>query len=157
MIQLILISLFLLGSQANECFERCDIFHNYFNYGEQVEEPAIIGEGAYTDISSLGSTNGLALDAMDKLPLTNYHCILKCANKLTKATMGLALDNLHEKFNAQCIMIENLDYCVQYWKQWNEDDCEEPIKNMVKQNFQVSTTKSLRKTILYTKYFVEYI
>ena len=52
--------------------------------------------------------------------------------------MALALDDLHEKFNARCIMIENLDYCVQYWKQLNEVDCEEPIKDMVRQNFQVS-------------------
>ena len=70
--------------------------------------------------------------------ITNYHCIMKCANTLSKVTMDFALDNMQDKFNPQCILIENLDYCVQYWKKKRNVDCEGPIKNMVKQNFQVS-------------------
>eukprot|EP00093_Oithona_nana_P000046 00046.XXX_1477_1142_1 [CDS] Oithona nana genome sequencing. len=62
---------------------------------------------------------------------------MKCANRLSKATMDLALDNLHEDYNHQCIFIESLDYCVQYWKQNNQVDCEEPIRDMVKQNFHI--------------------
>ena len=70
--------------------------------------------------------------------LTNYHCIIRCANSLTKETMDMLLDNMQDKINHQCIWIENLDYCVQYYKQKKNMDCEGPIKNMVKQNFQVS-------------------
>ena len=72
---------------------------------------------------------------------------MKCANMLSKATMDLALDNMHEKFNHQCILIENLDYCVQYWKQKYDVDCEVPIKNMVQQNFQVSETSRVKETL----------
>ena len=79
-------------------------------------------------------------ESVETMHITNYHCILKCANMLSKVTMDLALDNMHEKFNPQCILIENLDYCVQYWKQTYSVDCEVPIKNMVQQNFQVSET-----------------
>ena len=76
---------------------------------------------------------------LGSMKITNYHCIMKCANTLSKVTMDFALDNIQDKFNHQCILIENLDFCVQYWKKKNNVDCEGPIKNMVKQNFQVST------------------
>ena len=72
------------------------------------------------------------------MKITNYHCIMKCANTLSKVTMDFAQDNMQDKFNPQCILLENLDYCVQYWKKKRNVDCEGPIKNMVKQNFQVS-------------------
>ena len=74
----------------------------------------------------------------NKMSITHYHCIIKCANILSKATMDFALDNMQDKLNHQCIFIENLDYCVQKWKQDDNMDCEGQIKNMVKQNFQVS-------------------
>ena len=74
-------------------------------------------------------------DYMGRVGITNYHCVMKCATKLSKATMDLAVDNLHEDYNHHCIFIESLDYCVQYWKQNNQVDCEEPMRNMVKQNF----------------------
>ena len=128
-IRLILVTLFLLECRANDCFSRCEIV---LGYGGNFRTPALLSEGSFMDHRPH--------DALDRLPLTNYHCIMKCAHKLTKVTMALALDDLYEKFNAHCIMIENLDYCVQYWKQQNDVDCEEPIKNMVKQNFQVSST-----------------
>ena len=48
------------------------------------------------------------------MEITHYHCIMKCANTLSKVTMDLAMDNMEDKFNHQCILIENLDYCVQY-------------------------------------------
>ena len=35
--------------------------------------------------------------------------------------------------------IESLDYCVQYWKQKNQVDCEWPIRDMAAQNFHVGT------------------
>ena len=63
---------------------------------------------------------------------------MKCANMLSKETMDLAMDNMQDKINHQCIWIENLDYCIQYYRQHMNMDCEGPIKNMVKQNFQVS-------------------
>ena len=117
MIRLILVSLFLHGIQANHCFDRSN---NCFMKNEQA---------SYYNYESV-----------ETMHITNYHCILKCANMLSKVTMDLALDNMHEKFNPQCILIENLDYCVQYWKQTYSVDCEVPIKNMVQQNFQVSET-----------------
>ena len=83
-------------------------------------------------------------DFMGRLGITNYHCIMKCATRLSKATVDLAMDNLHEDYNHQCIFIESLDNsdnCVQYWKQNNQVDCEEPIRNMVKQNFYVEGLK----------------
>ena len=130
-IRLILVTLFLLECRANDCFGQCKIvYEGEFNQDTWYE--GLLAEGSFNDHHPN--------DDLDRLPVTNYHCIMKCAHKLTKATMGLALDDLYEKFNAHCIMIENLDYCVQYWRQWNDVDCEEPIKNMVKQNFQVSST-----------------
>ena len=44
------------------------------------------------------------------MEITHYHCIMKCANTLSKVTMDLAMDNMEDKFNHQCILIENLDY-----------------------------------------------
>merc|ERR1711976_105803 len=119
--RLIFVTLFLLGCRANDCFGPCEI-------------------SSYGSGGRISTTRGVTLgenhNILNHVVLTNYHCIMKCAHKLTKVTMALALDDLHEKFNARCIMIENLDYCVQYWKQLNEVDCEEPIKDMVRQNFQ---------------------
>ena len=125
MIRLILVSLFLHGSRANHCFDRFD------------------------DPNSCRILNGKieSYQPLEIMDLTNYHCIMKCANMLSQATMDLALDNMHEKFNHQCILIENLDYCVQYWKQKYDVDCEVPIKNMVQQNFQVSETSRLKETL----------
>ena len=131
MIRYIVVALFLLGCGANDCFSPCEIVlgvrGNFRGHG-------LLSEGSFMDHRDRPH------DDLDRLPLTNYHCIMKCAHKLTKVTMTLALDDLYEKFNAHCIMIENLDYCVQYWKQMNDVDCEEPIKDMVEQNFQVIST-----------------
>ena len=128
MFRLIFVSLFLLGCRANDCFGPCEI-SSYGSGGSiSTTRGYTLGEGSF----------GENHDILNRVFLTNYHCIMKCAHKLTKVTMALAMDDLHEKFNARCIMIENLDYCVQYWKQLNEVDCEEPIKDMVRQNFQVS-------------------
>ena len=113
---MILVTLFFVGnSRANTCFD--------------IETDCKIGNGKWDTLSTVES-----------LFITNYHCIMKCANLLSKATMDLALDNLHDKFNHECILIENLDFCVQYWKRNYDVDCEEPIKIMVKQNFQVSVS-----------------
>ena len=118
MFRMILITLFFVGnSRANNCF---DI---------DTDSHCKIGNGKWDTLSNVESMH-----------ITNYHCIMKCANLLSKATMDLALDNLHDKFNHECILIESLDFCVQYWKQNYDVDCEEPIKNMVKQNFQVSVS-----------------
>ena len=123
MIRTILVTLFFLGiSQANDCFERCEI-NSYANYEGFIDD-------AVTENYGVGD-----------VAITNYHCIMKCANRLSKATMDLALDNLHEDYNHQCIFIESLDYCVQYWKQNNQVDCEEPIRDMVKQNFHIVRNK----------------
>ena len=116
MFRMILVTLFFVGnSRANTCFD--------------IETDCKIGNGKWDTLSTVES-----------LFITNYHCIMKCANLLSKATMDLALDNLHDKFNHECILIENLDFCVQYWKRNYDVDCEEPIKIMVKQNFQVSVS-----------------
>ena len=116
MFRMILVALFFVGnSRANTCFD--------------IETDCKIGNGKWDTLSTVES-----------MFITNYHCIMKCANLLSKATMDLALDNLHDKFNHECILIENLDFCVQYWKRNYDVDCEEPIKIMVKQNFQVSVS-----------------
>ena len=93
---------------------------------------------------------------------THYHCIMKCANSLTKETMDMLLDNMQDKINHQCIWIENLDYCIQYYRQHMNMDCEGPIKNMVKQNFQVSNIYYLVESLRMehdqrTYYFLGYI
>ena len=79
------------------------------------------------------------------MQITHYHCIMKCANILSKETMNFAVDNMQDKLNHQCIYIENLDYCVQKWKHNFNMDCEGPIKNMVQQNFQVSQVSNIFK------------
>ena len=79
MIRLILVSLFLHGSQANHCFDRANS-NSCFLVGKMMSHQRV--------------------EAM--MQITNYHCIMKCANMLSKATMDLALDNMHEKFNHQC-------------------------------------------------------
>ena len=118
MIRTILVILFLLGSsRANNCFDLCH----------------------YCRIS-IASRDSLSY--LGRMRVTNFHGIMQCANSLSQSTMGMALetDNLQEKFNHQCILIDNLDFCVQLWKQKYDVDCEVPIKNMVKRNFQVSHT-----------------
>ena len=125
---IVLVTLLFVETQANDCFDRCQIVD-----WTGAKSNAILSEGSWDRGWS---------DEMDLLPLTNYHCIMKCANKLTKATMSVVMDTTHDKFNAQCIMIENLDFCVQYWKQRNDVDCEEPIRNMVKQAFQAESGTS---------------
>ena len=117
MIRTILVTLFFLGiSQANDCFDICKFCY--------------IGSESRDSLSY----------AMESTRVTNFHGIMQCANSLSKSTMGMALDNSQEKFNHQCILIDNLDFCVQLWKQKYDVDCEVPIKNMVKRNFQVSHT-----------------
>ena len=109
MIRIILVTLFFLGlSQANICFEKSNC-------------------RVYNEITK-----------RSQMSITHYHCIMKCANMLSKETMDLAMDHMQDKINHQCIWIENLDYCIQYYRQHMNMDCEGPIKNMVKQNFQVS-------------------
>ena len=134
MIRIILVALFFVGkSRANNCFD-IDI----------ANRPCKIGNGKWDTLSRVES-----------MYITNYHCIMKCANLLSKSTMDLALDNMHEKFNHQCILIENLDYCVQYWKQKYDVDCEVPIKNMVQQNFQVSDIfQKVKERIIIKKMYI---
>ena len=123
---ILLLLLWLTSScQASGCFEKCEI-----NYG-----------GSFVPLGKFGNEN--TDNYMDRLPVTNYHCVMKCANMLSQATMELSFGALHEKFNHECILIESLDYCVQYWKQRNNVDCEEPIREMAKRNFKVSTLLSL--------------
>ena len=117
MVRIILVVTLLFNGicQANDCFDKSNCY--------------MIDETEYYDPERY----------VGSMMITNYHCIMKCANTLSKVTMDFALDNMQDKFNHQCILIENLDYCVQYWKKKRNVDCEGPIKNMVKQNFQVST------------------
>ena len=120
MIRTILVALFFIAiCQANDCFD-------IIRYSCRTGNPE---NRSYRFDTSTDVEN---------MRLTHYHCIMKCANLLSTATMDLALNNLHEKLNHECILIENLDFCVQYWKQNRNVDCEVPIKNMLKQNFQVS-------------------
>ena len=126
MIKLIFITLLLVETQANSCFDLCTI------NGEKAT--GRLGDGHPRARDTY--VNHRDMSSMERIYITNYHCIMKCANMLTKATMDYALNN--DEFNFRCILLENLDYCVQYWKKVNGVDCEGPIKNMVKQNFQVS-------------------
>lgn len=114
MIRMSLVVLFFIGiSRANDCFD--------------VNNNCRLGVENYN--SNMLTTK-----------VTDFHCVMQCANSLSKSTMGVALDtdNMHEKFNHQCILIDNLDFCVNLWKQKYNVDCEVPIKNMVKRTFQVS-------------------
>ena len=136
---IVLLLLWLTSScQANGCFEKCEI-----DYG-----------GSFDPLGKIGNEN--TDNYMDRLLITNYHCVMKCANMLSQATMELGFGALHEKFNHGCILIESLDYCVQYWKQINDVDCDEPIKNMVKRNFKVSTStqRGSRPQPFYVHFFL---
>ena len=65
-----------------------------------------------------------------KYPITNYHCILKCAFAITQATNSILLDNL--------------DYCNRLWtSMWKEIDCDDAMKEFVRDTF-VSNTISLQ-------------
>ena len=99
MIRLILVSLFLHGSQANNCFERCEILSS--TYGDY---DGLVGEDVRHDY-------------MGRVAITNYHCIMKCANRLSKATMDLALDNLHEDYNHQCTVVLEMMWTPQLFLQ----------------------------------------
>merc|ERR1712004_563129 len=104
MIRPILVILVFIGiSRANDCF------------------------GTH-DICTIGSRGNW----VESLRVTNFHCIMKCANSLSKSTMGMALDtdNSQDRFNHQCILIDNLDFCVQLWKKKYDVDCDVPIKKI---------------------------
>ena len=113
---LVVTSIFFGISEANNCFDKSTC--------QMIDQTP----KSYFNIMNIGG-----------MEITHYHCIMK-------VTMDLAMDNMEDKFNHQCILIENLDYCVQYWKMNINVDCEGPIKNMIKQNFQVSSIwRSLQK------------
>ena len=109
---------------ANHCFAPCEI-KTRGPGGSFESNMGTIGEQGY------GGTKGL--------PITNYHCVMKCANQLSQATMGPILQPGFEiEYNHECVLIENLDYCVQLWKVMNNVDCEKPIRTMVANTFGVS-------------------
>ena len=115
---------------AEHCFAPCQI-KSLGTGGDMRHEMATIGDG-------YGGINGL--------PITNYHCVMKCANQLSVATYGTILQpGFEREYNHECALIENLDYCVQLWKVMNNVDCEAPIRNMVRNTFGVSKNEFLRR------------
>ena len=123
---LVIIAMMVWTNNADHCFSPCEITRTGTS-GGQMSYMGTIGD--YSD--QRHGINGI--------PITNYHCVMKCANQLSQATMGTILQPGFEKeYNHECVLIENLDYCVQYWKVMNNVDCEEPIRTMVKNTFGVS-------------------
>ena len=119
---------------ADHCFAPCQI-KSPGTGGDMRSFTATLGD----DYEGYGGINGL--------PITNYHCVMKCANKLSLATYGAILQpGFEREYNHECALIENLDYCVQLWKVMNNVDCEEPIRTMVRNTFGVSKNEFLRRS-----------
>ena len=123
MFMVLLLYTMVLTSNANNCFEPC-VIKTYGASGTPQVHDATIG--------------GAKSFGIFGLPLTNYHCILQCANKITYQTVGYVMPE-GSNYNRECVLIDNLDYCVQLWKQLNDVNCEEDIYSMVLETFQVCT------------------
>ena len=100
------------------------------------------GGGIRHTMGTIGDEELYDVGGIKVLPITNYHCVMKCANQLSQATMGPILQpGFKNEYNHECVLIENLDYCVQLWKVMNNVDCEVPIRTMVANTFGVSKRK----------------
>ena len=100
------------------------------------------GGGIRHTMGTIGDEELYDVGGIKVLPITNYHCVMKCANQLSQATMGPILQpGFKSEYNHECVLIENLDYCVQLWKVMNNVDCEVPIRTMVANTFGVSKRK----------------
>ena len=120
---------------ANHCFAPCVIKTLGTGSG-----------GGIMTMTNMGTIGDQGFGGTKGLPITNYHCVMKCANQLSQATMGPILQPGFEiEYNHECVLIENLDYCVQLWKVMNNVDCEEPIRTMVRNTFGVSKNEFLRR------------
>ena len=98
-----ILSFLALQAKANKCFDPC----NYKTFGRGGE---VLYKAALVD---------------KKYPMTNYHCILKCAMAMTKETT-LSND----------VLLDSLDYCNRLWKaMWNEVNCDDAIKDFVRETF----------------------
>merc|ERR1712062_153464 len=132
-ITLVIFAMMVWTINANHCFSPCKIMR-LGPSGTKEQMMGTIGDQAYYHEPSI---NGL--------PITNYHCVMKCANQLSQATMGTIMQPGFEKeYNHECVLIENLDYCVQYWKVMSNVDCEEPIRTMVKNTFGENDASCMR-------------
>merc|ERR1712062_443104 len=128
-ITLVIFVMMVWTNNADHCFAPCNI-KSIGSAGGMSPEMATIGDG-------YGGINGL--------PITNYHCVLKCANQLSVATYGTILQpGFEREYNHECALIENLDYCVQLWKVMNNVDCEEPIRTMVRNTFGENDASCMR-------------
>ena len=98
-----ILGILILQTQANSCFDPCK--DKVFSpSGTIYENKALVGK---------------------KYPITNYHCILKCALAITQATT-LSND----------VLLDNLDYCNRLWKSmWEEVDCDDAMKEFVRETF----------------------
>merc|ERR1712062_666359 len=122
-----------MGDDANHCFAPCKVM-NIGLSGTIEKHMGTIGD---QDYGVYGGTRGI--------PITNYHCVMKCANQLSQATMGPILQPGFEiEYNHECVLIENLDYCVQLWKVINNVDCEKPIRTMVANTFGANDNRCMR-------------
>merc|ERR1712062_831586 len=133
-ITLAILAMMVWTNNADHCFAPCNI-KSIGSAGGMYSEMATLGDDQdYGDIKGI---NGL--------PITNYHCVMKCANKLSLATYGAILQpGFEREYNHECALIENLDYCVQLWKVMNNVDCEEPIRTMVRNTFGENDASCMR-------------
>merc|ERR1712062_691210 len=130
-ITLVIFAMMVWTNNADHCFAPCQI-KSIGSAGCMYSEMATLG-----DDQDNGGINGL--------PITNYHCVMKCANKLSVATYGTILQpGFEREYNHECALIENLDYCVQLWKVMNNVDCEEPIRTMVRNTFGENDASCMR-------------
>ena len=135
-ITLAILAMMVLTINADHCFAPCNIKSRGSGGGMRFEMATL---GDFQDY-------GAPRIGINGLPITNYHCVMKCANKLSLATYGAILQpGFEREYNHECALIENLDYCVQLWKVMNDVDCEEPIRTMVRNTFGVSKNEFLRR------------
>ena len=113
------------------------------------------GGGIRHTMGTIGDEELYDVGGINALPITNYHCVMKCANQLSQATMGPILQaGFKNEYNHECVLIENLDYCVQLWKVMNNVDCEVPIRTMVANTFGVSKRK---RTVESSKFMFHFL
>merc|ERR1711862_987612 len=145
---LVIFAMMVWTNNADHCFAPCQI-KSPGTGGNMRSFTATLGD----DYEGYGGINGL--------PITNYHCVMKCANKLSQETYGTILQpGFEREYNHECALIENLDYCVQLWKVMNNVDCEEPIRDMVRNTFGENDASCMRTyadpyvTNTYSKFLV---
>merc|ERR1712062_552426 len=134
-ITLAILAMMVLTINADHCFAPCNIKSRGSGGGMRFEMATL---GDFQDY-------GAPRIGINGLPITNYHCVMKCANKLSLATYGAILQpGFEREYNHECALIENLDYCVQLWKVMNDVDCEEPIRDMVRNTFGENDASCMR-------------